>query len=137
MRGGGQSRRARKPVVEQPEIVLTRGRPLVLGEAPNGKALSAAFLADFAGDYDEHGKAIFELMRQRYPVVYFNALVKLAQVLKIEVGPVGAFDRPATTAEALDRLEQRAGPQARQMLEQFLEQVKEVEANYREEESAD
>jgi hypothetical protein len=34
-------------------------------------------------------------------------------------------------------LEQRAGPQARQMLEQFLEQVKEVEANYREEESAD
>jgi len=129
--------RARKPVVEQPEIVLTRGMPLVLGEAPNGKALSAAFLADFARDYESYGKAIFELMRQRYPTVYFNALVKLAQVLKIEVGPVGAFDRPATTAEALDRLEQRAGPQARQMLEQFLEQVKEVEANYREEESAD
>jgi hypothetical protein len=129
--------RARKPVVEQPEIVLTRGMPLVLGEAPNGKALSAAFLADFARDYESYGKAIFELMRQRYPVVYFNALVKLAQVLKIEVGPVGAFDRPATTAEALDRLEQRAGPQARAMLEQFLEQVKEVEAKYREEESTD
>ena len=110
---------------------------MVLGEAPNGKALSAAFLADFARDYDEHGKAIFELMRQRYPTVYFNTLVKLAQVLKIEVGPVGAFDRPASTAEALDRLEQRAGPQARAMLEQFLEQVKEVEAKYREEESAD
>ena len=39
--------------------------------------------------------------------------------------------------EALDRLEQRAGPQARAMLEQFLEQVKDVEANYREEESTD
>ena len=129
--------RARKPVVEQPEIVLTRGMPLVLGEAPNGKALSAAFLADFARDYDEHGKAIFELMRQRYPTVYFNTLVKLAQVLKIEVGPLGAFDRPASTAEALDRLEQRAGPQARAMLEQFLEQVKEVEVKYREEESTD
>src|SRR6516165_7086463 len=116
--------RARKPVVEQPEIVLTRGMPLVLGEAPNGKALSAAFLGDFARDYESYGKAIFELMRQRYPVVYFNALVKLAQVLKIEVSPVGAFDRPATTTEALDRLEQRAGPQARAMLEQFLEQVK-------------
>ena len=64
--------RARKPVVEQPEIVLTRGMPLVLGEAPNGKALSAAFLADFARDYESYGKAIFELMRQRYPVVYFN-----------------------------------------------------------------
>ena len=94
-------------------------------------------MADFARDYHGHGKAIFELMRQRYPTVYFNALVKLAQVLKIEVGPVGAFDRPATTAEALDRLEQRAGPQARAMLEQFLEQMKEVEAKYREEESTD
>ena len=31
-------------------------------------------------------------------------------------------------------LEQRAGPQARAVLEQFLEQVKEVEAKYREEE---
>ena len=76
-------------------------------------------------------------MRQRYPTVYFNALVKLAQVLKIEVGPVGAFDRPASTAEALDRLEQRAGPQARAMLEQFLEQMKEMEAKYLEEESTD
>jgi hypothetical protein len=37
----------------------------------------------------------------------------------------------------LDRLEQRAGPQARAMLEQFLEQMKEVEAKYREEETTD
>ena len=44
---------------------------------------------------------------------------------------------PASTTEALDRLEQRAGPQARAMLQQFLEQVKEVEAKYREEESTD
>jgi hypothetical protein len=45
-------------------------------------------------------------------------------VHRIELGPPDSFDRPATTAEALDRLEQRAGPQARAMLEQFLEQVK-------------
>ena len=74
-------------------------------------------------------------MRERYPVEYFRSLVKLAQVLKVEIGPVGAFDRP--TAEAMDRLEQRAGPRARAMLEQFLEQVKEVEAKYREEETTD
>ena len=121
----------RKPVVEQlenrPEIVLTRGTPLVLGGAPNGKALSAAFLADFVADYERHGKGIFALMRKRYPVVYFNALVRLAQVLKVEIGSVGAFDQPQTTAEALDRLEQRAGPKARAMLEHFLERIKEVE----------
>jgi hypothetical protein len=44
---------------------------------------------------------------------------------------------PASTTEALDRLEQRAGPQARAMLQQFLEQVKEVEAKYLEGESTD
>ena len=64
---------------------------------------------------------------QRYPVVYFNALVRLAQVLKVEIGSVGAFDQPQTTAEALDRLEQRAGPKARAMLEHFLKRIKEVE----------
>jgi hypothetical protein len=84
-----------------------------------------------------HGKGIFALMRKRYPVVYFNALVRLAQVLKVEIGSVGAFDRPATTAEALDRLEQRAGPQARAMLEQFLEQMKGMESKYRGEETTD
>jgi hypothetical protein len=47
------------------------------------------------------------------------------------------FDRPSTKEEALDLLERTAGPQARQMLEQFLKQVKEVEAKYLEEESTD
>jgi hypothetical protein len=108
---------------------------LVLGEAPNGKALSAAFLADFAGDYDEHGKAIFELIREKYPVEYFRSLVTLAKVLKIELGPPDSFDRPASTAEALDRLEQRAGPQARALLEKFLGEVAQVEQRYLEDQS--
>jgi hypothetical protein len=58
-------------------------------------------------------------------------------VLKIETGRPGDFDRPATREEALDRLERTAGPQARQMLEQFLKQVAEVEAKYLEEQSTD
>jgi hypothetical protein len=129
--------RARKPVVEQPEIVLTRGMPLVIGKATHSKTLSASFLADLQEDYELYGKGIFALMRERFPTKYFDALVSLAKVHRIEVGPPGGFDRPASTAEALDRLEQRAGPQAWAMLEQFLEQVKEVEAKYRGEESTD
>ena len=57
--------------------------------------------------------------------------------MKIEIGGPHEFDRPSTKAEALDRLERTAGPQARQMLQQFLEQVREVEAKYLEEESTD
>jgi hypothetical protein len=41
-----------KPVVEQPEIVLTRGMPLVIGKATHSKMLSASFLADLQEDYE-------------------------------------------------------------------------------------
>jgi hypothetical protein len=88
-------------------------------------------------DYERYGKSIFALMRERFPTKYFDALVSFTKVHGIDVGPPDSFDRPASTAEALDRLEQRAGPQARAMLEQFLEQMKEVEATYCEEESTD
>jgi hypothetical protein len=44
-------------------------------------------------------------------------------VLKIEIGKPYDFDRPSTRQEALDRLERTAGPEARAMLERFLDQV--------------
>ena len=37
----------------------------------------------------------------------------------------------ASRDEALDRLERRAGPAARKMLERFLDQVNKAEAEYR------
>ena len=54
-----------------------------------------------------------------------------------ELSGAHEFDRPPTKEEALDRLERTAGPAARKMLEQFLEQVRKVEAKYLEEQSAD
>jgi hypothetical protein len=57
--------------------------------------------------------------------------------MKIELGGPHEFDRPSTKEEALDRLERTAGPAARKMLERFLQQVKEAEAKYLEEQSAD
>ena len=83
--------------------------------------------------YGEHGKAILELIREKHPVEYFKSLVTLARVLKIELGPPDSFDRPASTAEALDRLEQRAGPRA--LLEKFLGEVAQVEQRYLEDQS--
>ena len=74
-RGREQMDRALKPVVEQPEIVLTRGMPLVIGKATHSKMLSASFLADLQEDYERYGKGIFALMRERFPTKYFDALV--------------------------------------------------------------
>jgi len=87
--------------------------PLVIGKAVHSKSLSASFLADYPEHYEREGKGIFDRMLRDYATKYFDVLVSLAKVHRIELGPPGSFDRPASTAEALDRLEQRAGPQAR------------------------
>jgi hypothetical protein len=96
---------------------------LVFNGAPNGRALSSEFLPDFAEHYHAEGKGIFAVMYEKNATAYFNALVQLAKVLKIEIGKPHDFDRPLSRDEALDRLERQAGPGARQMLEQFLEHV--------------
>jgi hypothetical protein len=57
--------------------------------------LSASFLADLQEDYELYGKGISALMRERFPTKYFDALVSLAKVHRIELGPAGAFGRPA------------------------------------------
>ncbi len=59
-------------------------------------------------------------MYQKNPTAYFAALVRLARVLKIEIGKPHDFNWPATKEEALDRLERTTEPHARQTLDQFL-----------------
>ena len=54
---------------------------------------------DLQEDYELYGKGIFALMRKRFPTKYFDALVSLAKVHRIELGPPGSLDRPASTAE--------------------------------------
>jgi hypothetical protein len=69
---------------------------------------------------------IFELLYQHDPRLYFSSLVQLAKVLKVqdENGPVGAFARE----EALRKLEERAGADARKLFEAFLRKVDKLEA---------
>jgi hypothetical protein len=110
--------------------VTTSGNPLVLGHAPRARTISAAFLAGFNDHFYEEGHGIFAKIYKDHPVEYFWGLVTLAKVMKVEIGGPHEFDRPATREEALDRLERTAGPQARKMLERFLDRVGKAEAKY-------
>jgi hypothetical protein len=102
----------------------------VYRSAPNGRALSSDFLQDFAVHYHTDGKGIFAEIYKDHPTHYWAGLITLAKVLKIEIGQPHAFDRPASREEALDRLERTAGPEARTMLEKFLDQIAKAEADY-------
>ena len=55
--------------------------------------------------------------------------MQLAKVLKIETGEPGAFDDKAQPREeALRKLEERAGTDARKLFEAFLKKIDKLEA---------
>jgi hypothetical protein len=55
--------------------------------------------------------------------------VQLAKVYKVEMGDPGAFDaRPRPREEALKKLEERAGTDARRLFEAFLRKIDKLEA---------
>ena len=66
------------------EIAVIPGNPLVLRGARNVRTLSAAFIADLQEDWEKYGTQILELMREKFPDLYFASIVKLAQIVRIE-----------------------------------------------------
>ena len=71
----------------------------------------------------EHGPNVINRLIADQPEVFLQAILKIAQVHRVEVGRPEAFDRPRTREEALQRLEESAGPEARKLLEGFLKKT--------------
>jgi hypothetical protein len=79
-------------------------------------------------DWEQHGKKIIKKMREKFPEIYFQSMVKLAVVHRVEVGQPKAFDKPRTVKEALDQLEERVGTKGRRLFEEFLHKAEQLEA---------
>ncbi len=88
--------------------------------------LNEDFLRDLHDDWEQHGKAIFQTVREKFPEVYFQSMIKLALVHRVELGPAGEFDKPRTKEEVLQRLERRVGPAVRKIFEDFLKKVEKL-----------
>jgi hypothetical protein len=76
--------------------------------------LSEDFLADLQADWEEYGKEILSIMREKHPELYFQYTVKLALVHRIELAQSRDFDRPRSTWQRTDiglgeRLSERQG----------------------------
>jgi hypothetical protein len=100
------------------------------GRRPNAESLRSNFLARFNRHFlGKPSDEIFEKIYTENPSLYFSSLVQLAKVLKIEPGEPGAFDdKPRPPEEALRKLEQRAGADARKLFETFLKKIDKLEA---------
>jgi hypothetical protein len=92
------------------------------------KSLSATFLADLEEDWRLYGKEIFPILRGKYPQAYFAGIVALARIIKWEFGPAGAFDRPRTPEEIIDKLEERIGSKGRKIFEDFVRKINALQA---------
>ena len=55
-------------------------------------------------------------------------MAKTIDVRRVELGQPGEFSRIASKEEILEMLEQKAGPQTRELFERFIRDVKKLEA---------
>jgi hypothetical protein len=90
--------------------------------------LSQDFLRDLQEDWEQHGKGILSIMREKFPEIYFQSLVKLAMIHRVELGQPQAFEQPRTREEVLRKMEERAGPVGRKILEEFLVKLDKLES---------
>ena len=112
------------------ELVVHPQKVVPFERRPNAESLRSNFLARFNRHFlSKPDDELFEQIYRENPALYFSSLVQLAKVLKVEVGEAGAFDdnfRPRE--EALRKLEERAGTDARKLFEAFLKKIDELEA---------
>src|SRR5262249_48791181 len=85
--------------------------------------VSATFLASFNRLWEQRGDEILHRCADEHPELCMMAMVKLAQVQRIELGQPGDFSNVNSKAEVLAKLEEKSGPQARKLFEQFIRKM--------------
>ena len=74
----------------------------------SGKKLAEDFLSRLDRSWARHGSEFLDRVYAERPELYFNALVKLTQVLDSELGqPMGDFDRQPNRQQVMQRLTRR------------------------------
>jgi hypothetical protein len=124
------------PNVDAPIHGLTldrRGqlRPYYL---PRGNGLgdirhvSGEFFLSVQKLWRERGDEILQRVADKFPELIFMGMIKLSQVTKIEVGQPNEFAGLGSKQAVIDKLEERAGPEARKLFEQFVEDMAKLQA---------
>jgi uncharacterized protein with PIN domain len=95
----------------------------------NGKGLadvrwvSGRFLLSLQEIWEEMGDDILRRVAASHPELLLMAMCKIAAVQRIEVGQPDDFSGLKSKAEIVDKLEERAGPEARKLFESFIKKV--------------
>jgi hypothetical protein len=89
--------------------------------------ISAEFLLSLQDLWRRRGDEILECVADQSPELVFAGMIKLSRVLKVEVGGPGDFTR-LTKQGILEKLQEKAGPDARKLFEKFIRDVEKLQA---------
>ena len=125
------------PVVTQVEdlVVHKNGRITPVTRPPlnwyggeglgNVRTISGQFLLSLQNYWEQEGDDILKRVGAQHPELIFAGMVKLANVMRVEVGTPGDFSG-LSKQEIVDKLEQRAGPKARKLFEKFINEMQKL-----------
>ncbi len=91
------------------------------------RTLSAEFLLSLQDVWRRRGDEILERVADQSPELVFSGMVKLSRVLKVEVGGPGDFAKLGRKEAILERLQEKAGPEARKLFEKFMRDVEKLQ----------
>jgi hypothetical protein len=99
------------------------GRP-----AGSRNKLTEDFLGDLHAAWQEHGREAIDRVIDERPEAFLAIVARTIDVRRVEVGQPGDFSRLHSKEAIAERLEQKAGPRARELFERFVRDVQKLEA---------
>ena len=105
-------------------------RPLTYyaGKGLDVRTVSGEFLLSLQKLWREQGDEILRRVAAQYPELIFISQVKLAKVMRLEIGTPGEFAKLRNKQAIIEKLEEKAGPEARKLFEKFVEDVEKLQA---------
>ena len=88
--------------------------------------VAGSFLLSLQQYWEEMGDDILRRVGESHPELLLMAMCKIAAVQRVEVGQPNDFSGLKTQEEIVDRLEERAGPEARKLFESFIKKVEKL-----------
>ncbi len=95
--------------------------------------VSGEFFLSVQQLWRERGDEILQRVADNFPELLFMGMIKLSQVTKIEVSQPNDFARLGNKEGIIQRLEEKAGPQARELFERFVRDVEKLQAQQKQE----
>ncbi len=93
------------------------------------RTVSGEFLLSLQDLWRRRGDEILEIVADKYPELIFTSMVKLCRVLKVVGGP-GDFTRLSKQG-ILEKLQEKAGPEARKLFEKFVADLEKLQQEQR------